>query len=196
VIDPYVYLVVERDAGHFLEVFEDSLLLDSAMTGAADPPTATWSGLDHLEGRTVALVADGVAKTPVAVTGGSVELDAPASQIVAGVTYTHVVEPLPPLVSNAIGTGHGIKVRLIEATFRLLDTQALAVDTGDGSAPAPFQHLGDDLLDAPVPAFTGDKPVRALGWRAAGTSPLWRIAGDAPLAFTLLSVTTELKVND
>jgi hypothetical protein len=196
VIDPYVYLVVERDGGHFLEVLEDAIQLDAALTGAADPPTDTWSGLDHLEGRNVSVVADGIVKPAVRVSGGAIQLDAPASEIVAGLDYSHVVEPLPPLVSNAIGTGHGIKVRLIEATFRLLETQALAVDTGGGSASTPFQMLGDGLLDAPVAPFSGDKSVRALGWRPAGVEPLWRIAGDAPLAFTLLSVTTELKVND
>ncbi|MBK1699246.1 hypothetical protein [Rhodovibrio salinarum] len=196
VIDPYVYLVVERDGGTFLEVLEAAVTLDAALVGTADPPTAIWSGLDHLEGQTVAVVADGVVQAPRTVSGGAVVLDAPASQLAAGLPYSHVVEPLPPLVSNAIGTGHGIKVRLIEATFRLLDTQSLSVDTGDGSQPAPFQLLGSDLLDAPVAPFSGDKPVRALGWRPAGTTPLWRIADGAPLAFTLLSVTTEIKVND
>ena len=196
VIDPYVYLVVERDGGHFLEVLEDTIQLDAALTGAADPPTDTWSGLDHLEGRSVSVLADGIVKHAVTVSGGAIQLEAPASEIVAGLHYRHVVEPLPPLVSNAIGTGYGIKVRLIEATFRLLETQALAVDTGAGSAPAPFQLLGDGLLDAPIAPFTGDKSVRALGWRPAGVEPLWRIAGDLPLDFTLLSVTTELKVND
>ena len=196
VIDPYVYLVVERDGGHFLEVLEEAVRLDAAQTGVADPPTDTWSGLDHLEGQSVSVVADGIVKAPVTVSGGAIQLDAPASEIVAGLDYSHVVEPLPPLVSNAIGTGHGIKVRLIEATFRLFETQALAVDTGAGSEPEPFQLLGNGLLDAPVAPFTGDKSVRALGWRPAGVEPLWRIAGDAPLTFTLLSVTTELKVND
>ena len=196
VIDPYVYLVVEREGGHFLEVLEETVALDAALTGTADPPTATWSGLDHLEGQSVSVLADGIVKAPVAVSAGAIQLDAPASAIVAGLDYRHVVEPLPPLVSNAIGTGYGIKVRLIEATFRLLETQALTVDTGGGSEPAPFQLLGGALLDAPVAPFTGDKNIRALGWRAAGVQPLWRIAGEAPLAFTLLSVTTELKVND
>ncbi len=196
VIDPYVYLVVERDGGHFLEVLDEAVQLDSALTGTADPPTDTWSGLDHLEGHDIAVVADGISKPAVPVSGGTIQLETPASEIVAGLDYSHVVEPLPPLVTNAIGTGHGIRVRLIEATFRLLENQALAVDTGDGSRPVPFQLLGENLLDAPVAPFTGDKSVRALGWRPAGTAPLWRIAGDAPLAFTLLSVTTELKVND
>jgi hypothetical protein len=196
VIDPYVYLVVEREGGHFLEVLEETVALDAALTGTADPPTATWSGLDHLEGQSVSVLTDGIVKAPVAVSAGAIQLDAPASAIVAGLDYRHVVEPLPPLVSNAIGTGYGIKVRLIEATFRLLETQALTVDTGGGSEPAPFQLLGGALLDTPVAPFTGDKNIRALGWRAAGVQPLWRIAGEAPLAFTLLSVTTELKVND
>ena len=196
VIDPFVYLVVERDGGHFLEVLEENVRLDAAMTGTANPPSDTWSGLDHLDGRIVSVLADGVMKAPANVSGGAIQLDAPAAEIVAGLDYTHAVEPLPPLVSNAIGTGHGIKVRLIQATFRLLESQALAVDTGAGSHAAPFQLLGGDLLDAPVPPFTGDKAVRALGWRPAGTEPLWRIESAQPLPFTLLSVTTEIKVND
>ncbi len=37
---------------------------------------------------------------------------------------------------------------------------------------------------------------RALGWKATGTEPLWQIAQDTPYPFTLLSVTTEIMVND
>jgi hypothetical protein len=60
----------------------------------------------------------------------------------------------------------------------------------------PFQRFGGDVLDSPVTAFTGDKSLRALGWREAGMTPLWRIVGPHPLPFTLLSTTTEIKVND
>jgi hypothetical protein len=196
VIDPFVYLVVERAGGHFLEVFDDAVALDAAMSGTADPPSATWSGLDHLEGQTVDVLADGLVHPPIAVAGGAVMLDRAAGSVSIGLPYAHAIEPLPPLVANAIGTGHGIKVRLIQATFRLLDSLALDVDTGDGPAPIPFSQLGDRLLDRPVAPFTGDKTVTALGWRPAGLAPLWRIAGDRPLAMTLLSVTTEIKVND
>lgn len=196
VVDPFVYLAVERTGGHFLEVLEDTIGLDSALTGQADPATATWSGLDHLEGRTVEVLADGQVHAPVVVAGGAVTLDQPAGEVAIGLAYTHAVEPLPPLVSNAIGTGHGIKVRLIQATFRLLDSRALDVDTGDGPRALPFRALGEQLLDRGAPAFTGDKSVTALGWRPAGLRPLWRIEGSRPLPMTLLSVTTELKVND
>jgi hypothetical protein len=196
VVDDRPVLLVERSGGWMLEQLDPGLLLDSAVDGTADPPASVWSGLDHLEGRQVQVVADGQVETGLTVTGGAIELDAPAAAVAIGLPYTHVVEPLPPLAANAQGTGHAIKVRLVEATFRLHDTAALSVDTGAGPRPVPFTDPGDPVPDPPIPPYSGDRSVRALGWRPAGTEPLWRIEGDQPLAMTLLSITTEMKVND
>jgi hypothetical protein len=44
--------------------------------------------------------------------------------------------------------------------------------------------------------FTGDTKLRGLGWRRDSMAPLWRITGNAPLPLTLLSVTTEIRMND
>mgnify|MGYP006421770459 CR=1 FL=1 len=196
VVGGFVYLMIARDGGVFLEVLEPSVHLDSAITGSADPPTATWSGLDHLEGQTVEIVADDRIKPPQTVTGGEIVLDDPAGEVMAGLGYTHEVAPLPPLPRNAMGTSYATRTRLIQATFRLHETADLHVDVGEGPQAVPFQQFGDGLLDQPPDAFTGDKSVRALGWRAAGVTPLWRIVGTRPRPFTLLAVTTEMKVND
>lgn len=68
---------------------------------------------------------------------------------------------------------------------------------GRGLSDIALRQLGEDeILDAPPPLVSGDIRVRALGWQNDPTSPLWRIEQDVPLAFTLLSVTTEIKVND
>jgi hypothetical protein len=196
VIDDRAMLLVERAGGWMLEQLDPTLLLDAAVDGTADPPATVWSDLDHLDGQMVQVIADGRVKPPRTVIDGAIELDEPAAAVAIGLPYTHVVEPLPPLASNATGTGHGLKLRLIEATFRLHETAALSVDTGAGPRPVPFTQFGAALLDQPIARFTGDKSVRALGWRPAGTDPLWRIESDQPLAMTLLSVTTEMKVND
>lgn len=196
VVREFVYLLVERASGYFLEVFEPAILLDSSLAGDADPPTETWSGLDHLEGETVAIVADGNWVSPKTVEDGTIVLDEPASQVEAGLAYRHEVVPLPPLARNALGTDYAIKVRLIRATFRLLETVDLRVDVGDGPRPVSFRTFGDDPPDAALEPFTGDTNVRALGWQPSGVEPLWRIDSEAPLPFTLLSVTSELKVND
>jgi hypothetical protein len=192
----FVYLLVERGLSHFLEVFDSALNTDAALTGERDTATDTWSGLDHLEGEEVAVVADDHVRARQTVEDGRIVLDEAVSEIEAGLPYTHVVAPMPPLARTALGTGYTIRVRLIEAAFRLRDTAELRVDTGAGPEPVPFHAYDDNLLNMPVTPMTGDQHVRALGWQDAGTRPLWRIQGDTPVPFTLLSATTETKVND
>ena len=87
-------------------------------------------------------------------------------------------------------------LRLVMATFRLLDTASLSVDLGRGAAPVPFRRLDTPLLDAAPARFTGDVSLRGLGWRRDTIRPLWRIEGDTPLPMTLLSVTTETRMTD
>jgi hypothetical protein len=69
------------------------------------------------------------------------------------------------------------------------------LDTGRGFVEIPFKRFGDSILDCPASEFSGDKTVRAFGWRGDGTKPLWRIEQDTPLPFTLLSVSTEISIN-
>jgi hypothetical protein len=126
---------------------------------------------------------------------GLVLLDPPATSVSAGIGFTHVIEPLPPQL--AIGAGAGAApLRLVSATFRLLATPALSVDLGRGLQPVPFRRLDTAVLDAPPVPFTGDVTLRALGWRRDALAPLWRVEGDTPLPLTLLSVTTDTRMND
>lgn len=195
VVGDEVYLLIERDGSYFIEMFDDALNLDSALTGEAGSPATEWSGLGHLEGRSVSIVADGVVLDNQTVTDGQVTLSEPATEVQIGLSYTHIVEPLPP---SAIGEGAMIRrVRLIEGIFRLQDTSALRLDVGRGLRDVSLRQLGEgEILDAPSPLVSGDIHVRALGWQRELADPLWRIEQSAPLPFTLLSVMTELKLND
>ncbi len=194
VVGDAVYMLVKRGGHYIVEQFDETLNLDSALTGASETPAAIWSGLDHLDGKTVSVVADGVYQGEQIVTGGQIILDAPAQQVEAGLAYTHIVEPLP--ASVVAGGGTGRKTRLVEAIFRLEQTAALRLDVGRGLKDVALRRFGEDVLDAPPPKLSKDVRVRSLGWQADGTRPLWRIEQSVPLPFTLLSVTTELKVND
>ena len=111
-----------------------------------------------------------------------------------GLPYTHIVEPLPPNESGAVGAGR--KIRLIEGTFRVRDTAALRLDVRRGATDISLKDFDAGVLDVPNPSVSGDIRVRSLGWQKSGVEPLWRIEQDAPLPFTLLSVTSEIKVND
>jgi hypothetical protein len=88
-------------------------------------------------------------------------------------------------------------VRLVEAVFRIEETAALRLDVGRGLRDIPLRQFGIDIiLDEAPPPVSRDVRVHALGWQNDTSRPLWRIEHDMPLPFTLLSVTTELKVND
>ncbi len=183
------YVLVRRGAAIAIERFDPALGVDSGLTGTATPATAVWSGLGHLEGRTVKIVADGVVAPDATVAGGTVTLSQPASSVQVGLPFTHIIEPLPP-------PGSGGRLRPVAITLRLQETAALRLDTGRGPVEVPFRRFGPGVLDGSAPAFTGDKTVRATGWRTSGVSPLWRVEQDTPLPFTLLSVATEISAND
>jgi hypothetical protein len=194
-IDGTVWCVVERAGAHRLERFDAESAFDAALPGTAATPRALWSGLGHLDGREVGVLADGAPRGLAQVIAGAVECDPPALSLQAGLPFRHLVEPLP---ADAIGAGgaRGAPLRLVSATFRLLETAALSVDLGRGLTPVPFRRLDTALLDGPPPRFTGDITLRALGWRRDTLAPLWRIEGDAPLPMALLSVTTETRMTD
>lgn len=195
VVGEDVYMLVHRNGMFTIEQFDQSFNLDGALSGSAEEPSLNWSGLAHLEGKSVSIVADGYIQPAQIVNGGAVVIDEPAREVQIGLPYTHIIEPLPP--SEVGQAGGGRRIRLIEGIFRLQNTAALRLDVGRGLGDVALRQINSaSTLNTPPPEISGDVRVRALGWQVDGTRPLWRIEQDAPLPFTLLSVVTELKVND
>lgn len=195
VVGEEVYLLIERDGDYMIELFDDDLNLDSALKGTVDTATKNWSGLDHLEGREVSIIADGVQVDSRTVLAGGIALEEAALSVEIGLPYTHIVEPLPPSTTQMAGAGRA--TRMVEAVYRIEDTSALRLDVGRGLKDVALRQLrAGAVLDTMPPAISGDVRVRAFGWQDDLTKPLWRIEQDVPYPFTLLSVTTELKVND
>lgn len=195
VVGDEVYLLVTRDGNYFIEKFDENSNLDSSLSGEVGSATDTWSGLDHLDGQYISVIADDIALDDlVQVISGAITLPDVANKIEAGLSYEHVVEPLPIAMNEGSA---GRKIRMIEGIYRLKDTQALRLDVGQGFKDVPLKQFGEDpILDSPPPVVSGDVKVRALGWQQDNTASFWRIEQDIPYPFTLLSVATELKIND
>ncbi|BAE53074.1 hypothetical protein [Paramagnetospirillum magneticum] len=193
VVDGDTHVLVERGGSHVIECFDDTLNLDAALAGHRDTPTTMWSGLDHLDGQTVRVLMDGTSVAELTVTGGQITLPRPAGTIEAGLAYAHRIEPLPPQAAAGQPMAAGRAVRLVQACFRVLDTQALFIDTGRGATPIPFRRRGPERFATRPPAFSGDVKVRAIGWVRDVMQPLWRIEQDLPLPCTVISVSTEIK---
>lgn len=196
-VDTDVYLLVARNGEHHILRLDDAHAVDWGVAASSGTPTAVWSGFDHLEGETLTAVADGAVHPDVTVSSGTITLETAASEVQAGLPFSHEIEPLPPVARSPIGPNPGIPVRLIRATFRLLETGALRIDCGRGYRDVPFKKLGAaGVLDTGPASFTGDVGIRAIGWRRDGVDPLWRIGQAAPLPCTVLGVNTEIKINE
>ncbi|MCA3323203.1 MAG: hypothetical protein INF75_16165 [Roseomonas sp.] len=194
-VEGTLWCVVERSGGISLERFEDGLMQDAGLTGTSITPKSTWTGLAHLNGRQVAILADGAVRPSAIVASGAITLSAPATQVAIGLAFTHEIEPLPADLITPNGSATGPS-RLVAITFRLLETPAVDVDLGSGPQALALRRFDIDHFDAPPAPFTGDATLRGLGWRRDRIAPLWRITGAAPLPLTLLSVTTEIRMND
>jgi len=100
-----VYLAVKRTFGETTKRFiermddrdwtdiEDAFFVDCGLTysGAA---ASTISGLDHLEGKTVSILADGFVHPQRTVSSGSITLDRAYSKVHVGLPFTSDIETL------------------------------------------------------------------------------------------------------
>lgn len=188
------FVLVERRSGVFIEAFDRALNVDAGLQGTAVSPTQSWAGADHLEGETVKVVADGAVQNDAIVQDGSIQLDQPASSVQLGLPFKHVIEPLPFAAPSLAGASSG-RLRPISLTFRFWETAALRLDTGRGFQDVSFKRLGETVLDDPPQPFSGDKTIRASGWRKGSIAPIWRIEQDTPLPFSLLSVSAVVSIN-
>lgn len=158
------------------------------------PPTQMLSGLGHLEGETVKVLADGALHPDRIVAGGAITLQVPASIAHVGLPYRHVFTSLKLEAGAAAGTAVG-KVKRVHAIVLVL-LHSLGLRIGPSIAQqeeVPLREVGD-AMDTAVPLFTGERFVSFEGDFERDARIV--ISGDTPLPFTLLAAAPELKTNE
>ena len=137
---------------------EDAFFLDSGLTydGSA---TTTVSSLNHLEGETVAILADGATHADKVVTDGKVTLDREASKVHIGYNYTSTIETLRLEAGADDGIAQGKIKRIHGVTARFFNTVGaeLGPDTSNLDR-LPFRDSSMNMDEA-VPLFNGDKEI-------------------------------------
>lgn len=138
--------------------------VDAGLTYSGAPVTSV-TGLSHLEGLTVRVVADGAVRTSRLVTAGAIYIDTPAASVVhAGLAMTSRAKMLPLEGGAAQGTAMGRPRRVSEIRLRLLETGAVRVGKGADMETVDFRTPAD-AMDTAVPLFTGiRKWTQPGGW--------------------------------
>ena len=167
--------------------------LDSQLEYDGSPAT-TISGLDHLEGETVSVLADGATHPDKTVSSGSITLDRSASKVKVGLSYTSLLQTMRIDAGSQNGTSQSKTKRIYEITARLYES--IGVEIGpdlNNMERIPFRSSAN-AMDSGINVFTGDKEIEFRG--NYETDGFIFVRQTQPLPLTILSLYPKLQTND
>lgn len=133
--------------------------------------TTVITGLSHLEGEAVSVLADGAVKTGHTVASGQITLATAASVVHVGLDIAGKITTMRPALSLNDGTSQGKMMRIINLIIRVLNSgtfkagrDATNVDeygfaSYDQTAYQVLFATSDTPLGSPVALYTGDKKI-------------------------------------
>ena len=171
----------------------DFNFLDSQLSYSGSPVTSI-SGLSHLEGQTVAILADGATHPRKTVTSGSISLERSASKVKVGLPYTSLLQTMRLDAGSQDGTSQGKTKRIFDITLRIYESIGIEVGPDlNNMERIPFRSSAT-LMNQAIPVFTGDKEIEFRG--NYETDGYVYVRQDQPLPLTILSLYPRLVTND
>ncbi len=200
-----LWAVVERSLGNgtrkrYIEVLEDirpfrgeptaesSFYVDCGMSAHFDAPVSVVTGLEHLEGLEVAILADFV-QFPKTVRNGTVELDNPAQHIHVGLGYEAYLRTLDLEPQNA-PTLRGTRRRVYKAQVEVERTRDLSYSMNGGEAYDAVFTTGANL-GLPAQPWSGDIQISGKAGTTKGS--YLELRSRYPLPCTINSVVAEIQ---
>jgi hypothetical protein len=168
--------------------------LDSALNYSGAPIT-TVSGLNHLIGETVDILADGAVVAPKTVNGsGQITLDTAASSLIIGLPYTSKMSPVNIEQGGDFGTAQTKRGRLLKLGLRFYKTIGAKFGRDEDHLEViPFRTASTPMGSSPD-LFTGDKVVVFEGtWDRERNVT---VVQDQPYPMTILGLVHEFLINE
>jgi hypothetical protein len=201
-----IYIVVNRTVNgstkRYIEYFsefdfgtdiKDAHFMDCGLTYEGSEVTSV-SGLDHLEGQTVKVIADGAAHPDKIVSSGSVSLDRGATDVHVGLGYTSILQTMRAEAGGTEGTSQGKTKRIRDVTVRLYRSVGAKIGPEEATLDIiPFRSSAE-LMDQAVPLFTGDKTIEFDG--DFDRDGFVVVQQDQPLPITVVAIYPRLQTFD
>jgi len=187
-----VMLAVNRDGVRRLEKFaprtqganlKDQIYLDAAKQFTFDAPQSELDGLEHLEGKTVRVLADGEDWGHFTVTGGVVNLPRAAKTVLVGLDYTFDFVSLPAALQSQSGEITG-KLRITRLLAGLENSKGGLCGAAGGPLD-PMNYSQDGEL------FTGEMEQTVESASVRGLQV--RVTQSGPWPFKITKLIMELK---
>lgn len=174
----------------------DAFFVDSGLTYNGTTIN-TVTGLEYLEGETVAVLADGKVHPQRAVSGGKIELDYPASKVTVGLPFQAKLRTMRIEAGSRVGTAQGKKKRIPKLVIRVARTgPGLSYGTDFDTMDEVYHFEGGDPMDTALDYLAdGDTQLLDMpsGWEKEGWIALQH---DAPTPCTILALMPQMLVSE
>lgn len=180
---------VERLHTRRFDTAADQFFVDCGATYSGAPATVIGN-LHHLEGRQVAILADGGVEPPDTVVNGKITLSAPASKVHVGLPYTTRIQTLPLSIQTQ-AFGQGTQKNVNKVHLRVLASNGYEAGPSFDRMRA-FRTRNTEPFGSPPDLFTGETEVL--------TDPSWNRDGAVcvrqsnPISLMVLGLTLEVAI--
>tara|TARA_Y100001938_G_C8096906_1_gene438735 strand:- start:128 stop:2611 length:2484 start_codon:yes stop_codon:yes gene_type:complete len=171
----------------------DAFFVDSGLTYSGGATTSI-TGLDHLEGASVAILADGSTHPNKTVSSGAITLERSSTKVHVGLPYSSTLRTMRVEGGSVDGSSQGKIKRIHDVTVRLHNTVGAKVGPSSTDLDLiPFRSSADEM-DTALDLFTGDKDIEFKdGYTTDGHIT---VVQDQPLPMTILAVYARLQTFD
>ena len=166
----------------------DNLYYLDAAVKVTGSGLTTVTGLDHLEGETVCVLADGI-KGSYVVSSGSITLSVAADTVIAGLPITSEFEPFDLEVEGSIGR----RKQLYQSKLMVWRSLGGSIAADGEDYQELVYHTAGELMDESIPLKDGYSEV--FHESSHGRQKYWRIQHDEPYPFTLQAVVQSFTVS-
>ncbi len=158
------------------------------------PPVTVISGLDHLNGATVSILADGSVQPQQVVVNGTITLQNPASLVTVGLPYVAQLRTLCMEPEGMVMQVQDYRKKIAAVAVRVSDTRGLKVGPDFTRLTEIKERSNSVLMGAAIPLFTGDERVIISADYLVDDDVC--IQQDNPLPCTVLGVIPEVSIGD
>jgi len=125
--------------------------------------TDNVTNLDHLEGESVKIIADGSVHPAKTIASGEITLDYQAGVVHVGIGYTGIIKTMNIEVGGVNGPAQTKNKNVNTVGLRFHNTLGAKVGTDLYQLETINYRSGADLLDRPAPLFSGDRRIPISG---------------------------------
>lgn len=190
---------VDRGLDEHATDYDSCFFVDCGKQYVFAKKTLLVNGLEHLEGETVSILADGYLLPDMQVKNGKIDLSVldtvsgnGFSRYSIGLPYTTIIEPMPPSPGDVNGTSEGKVKKINDITLRFYKTIDCSIScNGKTFDRIPFMAIKE--MPGKAELFSGDKTVPFPGRLSKNSRII--IKHDKPFPFTLEAIYPEISIS-